>query len=262
MSCEQCAQGYVIQGEPQGSMVNGAYLKEGPNKSRAVVLLTDIFGLPLVNCKLIADEISKNLECDVWVPDLFNGAPPFKVEEIEPLMPHRAGQKMPWWNYLRAFFVLLPRFPRLYANRASVVDPRVESFIAKIRDERKYEKVGAVGYCFGGSVGIRFGSKGLLNSLVIAHPGRCTIQEIEAIKIPTAWVLAEEDMSFSDQLRKQAEESFAKRKGTPNEVDYEFKVYKGTAHGFAARPNLAEPDLAQAYHDALKQTIDWFKKTL
>ena len=77
MSCEQCTQGYVLEGEPQGTMVGDAYLRaasaEGPSKA-AVVLLTAIFGLALVNSKLIADEISKRLQCDVWVPDLFAGA--------------------------------------------------------------------------------------------------------------------------------------------------------------------------------------------
>ena len=75
-ACEQCTQGYVLQGEPEGTIVDGAYFHAAPpsaNSTRAVVLLTDIFGLPLKNSKLIADELSKRLECDVWVPDLFAG---------------------------------------------------------------------------------------------------------------------------------------------------------------------------------------------
>ena len=43
-------------------------------KSRAIVVLTDIFGLPLQNCKIIADALSERVGCDVWVPDLFEGA--------------------------------------------------------------------------------------------------------------------------------------------------------------------------------------------
>ena len=63
-----------MDGEPEGQMVDGAYLHEGSNKSRAIIFLTDIFGLPLVNCKIMADKMSKELDCDVWVPDMFNGA--------------------------------------------------------------------------------------------------------------------------------------------------------------------------------------------
>jgi len=36
----------------------------------------------------------------------------------------------------------------------------------------------------------------------------------------------------------------------------------GTTHGFAARPNLAYPDVKEAYEQCLVQAIDWFKKTL
>lgn len=75
-SCPDCKKGDILFGEPSGTMVNNAYFAAGPagNTSRVIVLLTDIFGLPLVNCKIIADNLSKRLACDVWVPDLFNGA--------------------------------------------------------------------------------------------------------------------------------------------------------------------------------------------
>jgi len=36
----------------------------------------------------------------------------------------------------------------------------------------------------------------------------------------------------------------------------------GTAHGFAARPNLEIPEVEEAYEKAFQQTVDWFKKTL
>ena len=42
-------------------------------KKFAIVLLTDIYGLPLGNCKLMADRFAQELGCDVWVPDLFDG---------------------------------------------------------------------------------------------------------------------------------------------------------------------------------------------
>lgn len=60
-------------------MVDGAYFSaapEGGSSSNAVVLLTDVFGLPLKNNKILADELAKRVGCDVWVPDLFAGAYP------------------------------------------------------------------------------------------------------------------------------------------------------------------------------------------
>ena len=79
MSCEQCTQGYILPGEPAGTIVDGAYLAQAPEDAassgpkRAIVYLTDIFGLPLKNSKIIADELSKRVGCDVWIPDLFAG---------------------------------------------------------------------------------------------------------------------------------------------------------------------------------------------
>ena len=79
--CGKCVEGSILPGEPTGSMqYNGtAYFAPAPEgqtqpSKSAVVLLTDIFGLPLVNCKIMADRFAKEVGCDVWVPDMFNGA--------------------------------------------------------------------------------------------------------------------------------------------------------------------------------------------
>ena len=76
MSCPQCTQGYVLPGEPTGTMIDDTYFAaapEGASSTKAIVLLTDIFGLPLKNNKILADELAKRVGCDVWVPDLFGG---------------------------------------------------------------------------------------------------------------------------------------------------------------------------------------------
>ena len=75
--CEHCLQGYILSGTPSGMFDGTAYFHPAPSpdSKRAVVLLTDIFGLKLVNAKLIADQYSERLKCDVWVPDYFNGTP-------------------------------------------------------------------------------------------------------------------------------------------------------------------------------------------
>ena len=38
--------------------------------------------------------------------------------------------------------------------------------------------------------------------------------------------------------------------------------YPGTAHGFAARPNLNVPEVKLAHEEAFEQTVEWFSKTL
>ena len=38
---------------------------------------------------------------------------------------------------------------------------------------------------------MRLGGTDLVNSVVICHPGSFTIDQVKAIKVPTAWVCAE-----------------------------------------------------------------------
>ncbi|KAJ3775514.1 dienelactone hydrolase endo-1-3,1,4-beta-D-glucanase [Lentinula raphanica] len=282
-SCDNCKKGAVLPGEPTGTMVNGAYFAAGPegNKSRAIILLTDIFGLPLVNCKIMADNISKRLECDCWVPDLFDGKPPITVDKLK--VPERVGEKVHWFSLI---FNALPSLPAMLRNRPTVAYPKAEKFVKDLKAEKKYEKLGAVGYCFGGTLAVSMASTDLLNSVVICHPGSITPEAVEAMKVrhtlchthtvsqkyihasrfltqvPSAWACAEEDMGFKPAMRRKAEEILASRKDKENFVEYEFKDYKGTVHGFAARPNLAYPEVKAGYEGAFEQTIEWFKKTI
>jgi len=230
--------------------------------TKAIVLLTDVFGLPMPNPRIVADHLAEHVGVDVWIPDFFNGKPPFDVKDLEPYMPDRAGVKLKWSAIGVIVFKVLVSFPKMISNRPSVVDPRVHEFINKVKSEKGYEKIGAVGYCFGGSMAARLGSTDLVNTIVIAHPGNLKPAWIRAIKVPTSWLLAEDDMGFKDKEVKRAQSIFKEQEGKPDHVDYEFKIWNGTAHGFAVRPNLEVPEVKAGYEGGLDQTVAWFKKTL
>ncbi|KIJ98095.1 hypothetical protein K443DRAFT_133620 [Laccaria amethystina LaAM-08-1] len=283
MSCPRCIQGFILPGEPTGTIqpdFHHAYLARAPNggpSKRAVLLFTDIFGLLLQNPKIIADTMAKELGCDVWVPDYFRGRPPMSLTTM---MPDRAGVKMTPWDWVKFTGVAFQNLPALIASRPATVDERLASFFALLKEKKTYEKIGAVGYCFGGATAARMGSTNYLNSIVIAHPAPISDSVLKSISITTAWVCAEEDVFFPESKRNKAEAVFAARKETDKFVDYEFKVYKGgqplalvilglsemliigTAHGFASRPNLELPEIKAAHEEALEQTIAWFQKTL
>ena len=78
--CEHCTSGRGLPGEPKGEMRGDAYFSAGPaelkerNKATAIIFLTDIFGLPLKNSKIVADQIAEKAGCDVWIPDQFAGS--------------------------------------------------------------------------------------------------------------------------------------------------------------------------------------------
>ncbi|EDR01792.1 dienelactone hydrolase endo-1,3,1,4-beta-D-glucanase [Laccaria bicolor S238N-H82] len=265
MSCPRCIQGFILPGEPTGTFqpdFHNAYLAPAPNgkpSKRAVFLFTDIFGLPLQNPMIMADTIAKELGCDVWVPDYFKGKPPMPLTTM---IPDRAGVKASLWDWVKFVGVLLRNLPALINSRPAVVDKRLASLFALLKEKKTYEKIGAVGYCFGGTTAARLGSTKYLNSIVIVHPGPISDSVLKSISIPTAWACAEEDTFWPESERNKAEAVFAARKDTDKFVDYEFKVYKGTAHGFASRPNLELPEIKAAHEQALEQAIAWFQKTL
>ncbi|KDR77585.1 hypothetical protein GALMADRAFT_245735 [Galerina marginata CBS 339.88] len=266
MSCSNCQEGFVLPGEPTGTIsqdFQGAYHAATPNSEKskyAIILFTDGFGLPLKNCKIIADNLAKSLECDVWVPDYFDGRPLVAVDNLS--TPDRAGKKMTNLDWIKLVLSSVPSLPAYIHSRPSAVDKRVTQFISLLKDKKHFEKFGAVGYCFGGSTAVRFAGTDLLHTAVICHPGPFSISEARAIRIPTAWVCAEEDVFWAHSKRLEVEAILAAKKDKEEFVEYEFKDYKGTAHGFAARPNLNLPEIKEAYEQAFEQTVEWFKKTL
>ncbi|KAJ7505353.1 Alpha/Beta hydrolase protein [Mycena galericulata] len=265
MSCPDCFRGNVLDGEPTGTIVSeqdGAYFVSGGSSNRAIILLTDVFGLPLKNSKILADNFAHHLKCDVWVPDMFRGHPPVTVNQLQAL-PDRAGVKLGFFGILKLIFNIIPSIPAIYRNRPSVSGARTISWVEKLKNEKKYDHLGAIGYCFGGGVATHVGaSTELFNSIILVHPSPPTDAQIKAIKAPTAWSLAEDDMGIKAPRIHEIEALYEGRKGQDTFVDYEVKVYKGTAHGFGARPNFAYPDVKEAFEKAFNQAVEWFNKTI
>lgn len=266
MSCPDCFRGAVLEGEPTGVIaqsLDGAYFASGgASNKRAIIFLTDIFGLPLKNSKILADSFAKHLGCDVWIPDLFAGRPPVTEAQMKAL-PDRAGVKMSFLNILSLIWHVLPSLPSLIRNRPPVAAARTSSFVKKLQAEKKYERLGAIGYCFGGGVAIHLGATtDLFNSIVLAHPSPPSDAQLKAIKAPTAWACAEDDMAIKQPRLNEIEAFYESRKGKDDFVEYDIKVYKGTAHGFAARPNFAHPDVKEGFEKAFQQAVNWFNKTI
>jgi carboxymethylenebutenolidase len=269
MSCPDCTKGSFLEGEPTGHFLpDGTYFVPSPSTlestgstnsmCRAVIFLMDAFGLPLKNNRILADEIGRRLGCDVYVPDIFAGRPLIGINDMK--LREGAEYSLTIMDWLKMIWILIPHIPDFILSRPSVVDARLDKFFTSLKAENKYDKIGAVGYCFGGATAIRLGSKDWVDSIVICHPGNISDDHIKAIKIPASWVCAESDFTFPTKQRLRAEAEFASR--TTNKVEYEFVDYKGTAHGFAIRPSLHIPKIKEAFERAVDQTVNWFEKTL
>lgn len=157
MSCPDCTTGAKLAGAPKGvTRDDGSYLAaapEGSDSKRAVVLLTDAFGLALDNPKIMADYFSEQLQCDVWVPDIFKGKSPCPlltllftqsdelrrpgkplIRENKLKMPERAGEKIGALGWAKFYLTVLGNLPVIISNRPSVADKRIKEVRPMIID--------------------------------------------------------------------------------------------------------------------------------
>lgn len=127
--------------------------------TKALLFVSDIYGIPRLENKLLADSLAAN-DYLVVMPDLFNGDP-VSVEEQE------AGLDLSEW------------FP---LHSTPETDSIISTTIAYMRSELDIERIGGLGYCFGGKYVPRFlTASGGIDVGFIAHPSSLTEQEIARV---------------------------------------------------------------------------------
>jgi len=238
--CDDCVKG--AKGSSVGGIVTfagvDAYISRPKTKaSAAIVILTDVFGPTLIQTQ----EISNSLADEgflVVVPDLFNhDSLPSNTTDFSP-------------NNLFLGEWRKRHFP------SDMKLPIAVSTIQEIREKELIQKIGCIGYCYGGKISILLGGTDYVNTYIAAHPSTPKIpEELEAIKHNGFFICAETDNTFGEAIRKQAEEILSKK----SNVKSSFKLYPGTTHGFAVRPT---EQTKQAQQEALQDTINFFKQEL
>lgn len=148
------------------------------------------------------------------------------------------------------------------AWRARHPQSQVEAIITSaLNTTRKHfgaEKVGGVGYCFGGKYIARFLSAEQkqqgLNAGFTAHPSGTLPSEWEAISPtrPISIAFGEFDASNTAANRTEIEEIFSRGNKT-----FQTTLYARAEHGFAVRTNLSDPKLAFAQESAYLQAVRW-----
>ncbi|EJT99857.1 alpha/beta-hydrolase [Dacryopinax primogenitus] len=273
MICENCTRGTKLPGTPTGSMIKindtDTYLAapSAPvtpgNEHKAVVIFTDVLGLPLGNSQLIADEFAKKLNLPVYVPDMFMGHPPLNPQQMTSV-DHFDMTPRPFTNKLRFYALLIGALPNIIlTNGPAKVSARMQAWAEALRKEKGVERLGAVGHCYGGMVIIKMvaAKQGLFQAGVVCHPGRISLQEAEMVDFPCAFATAQVDESFPQPVAKEFEAAFAAR-DEKTKVPYEFVFYPGTTHGFAARPALHIQEVKEAFEKVTEQSWKWIEKHL
>jgi len=224
-------------GVPAGQLKNISgiemYISYPPNantSTRALLYVTDIFGVPLLQNKLLADSLAAN-DYLVVMPDLFAGDA-ISVEEQE------AGLNLTSW---------------LAEHPPSEIDRIITTTLAAMKANFGVEKVGGLGYCFGGKYVPRFLKEGGLDLGFIAHPSNLQEAEIGGIKRPISIAAGTLDGSFNATAKFRAEEILK-----TNNVTFQSNLYYGAPHGFAVRINQSAPLQAYAKQASFVQAVTWF----
>jgi dienelactone hydrolase len=246
-------------------------------------MFSDAFGLPLPNNKLVADAYAKSGEYLVYMPDFSQGDPaPLKIADLA--IPIDASKVNAFSKYTGMLLNLPTFIAWTFRHPESRTTEVCNTFLAKLRRATpESQKIGMVGFCWGGKYAIRAGLSSnmislseneqtaedakkvpLIDAIVGLHPSRLAIPtDVEDLVVPVSIGWGEEDQGVKieqmDQIKKVHKKAKESGKTIP---EMEHKVYKPGRHGFAVRGNPDNPAEKKCLEDSVTQVLDWFKRWL
>ncbi|OJI96469.1 hypothetical protein ASPVEDRAFT_122415 [Aspergillus versicolor CBS 583.65] len=205
----------------------------GSNTStKAILFISNLSGISLLENRILADSIAANGYLAV-MPDLFEG------EAID----EDAGQDLTDWH---------ARHPE------EKIDRIINITIRYLREEVGAQRIGGVGYCFGGKYVPRFLSGGRgIDVGFIAHPSFLTETEIEGITNPISIAAGTLDEAFNMSSKVRAENILGS-----NNVTFQSNLYFAAPHGFAISVNQSNPQQAYVKEASFVQAVTWFNTWL
>ncbi|KIY48396.1 alpha/beta-hydrolase [Fistulina hepatica ATCC 64428] len=247
--CADCVRGVTHEGTPQGKIeaINDVecYIAtpEGEYAKDVVLLfLTDVFGIPLNNNKLLADDFARN-GIKTIIPDYLNGDP----VPADAMSPGSTFSLDPW----KAIHTPV-------ATR-----PLLDRVVQGLRDQG-VTKFAATGYCFGGRYTFDLAFDGVIKVAVVAHPSLLQVpSDLEkyrdTAKAPLLINSCENDGAFPKEAQAKADEILGNGKFAPG---YKREYFAGCTHGFAVRGDLSNPLVKAGKEKAFKSTVEWLKNHL
>lgn len=269
-----CLSGTVANGTPKGreDTIGGldTYISEPEGKSTAksIVFLVDIFGWKFPNVRLLADNYAKSgFYC--YIPDLHEGdsLPISFLQNVEP--PLKDQEQAGLVDKVKNTAIVGTTLgPWLAKHREAVSQPLVDGFVNTIRQIAGTQKIGAIGFCWGGryailqahGVGKTPGEAevGGVDAAYACHPSLVAIpDDFEPVQVPLSLALGDHDSLLDAKSVEQIKEIMEK-KSSPSEV----KIYEDQIHGFALRSDWSSEKDKKAMDQAEKQGIEWFEKYL
>ncbi|KAG1817091.1 dienelactone hydrolase [Suillus subaureus] len=246
--CKDCIQGVRHAGEPQGTIdiIDGvACYVATPTvdypKDKVILFLPDVFGIELINTKLLADDFATN-GFKVVAVDYFNG------DSLPADIMNSASFNREAW------------FAK-HGNEQT--RPSLDKVIAVLKEEG-VTKFGATGYCFGGRYTFDLAFDNAIQCAVVSHPSLLKVpNDLETYfstsQAPLLINSCEIDHMFPAAAQAKADEIFGDGKFAPG---YKREYFPGCTHGFAVRGDIKDPLVKAGKEGAFKATVEFFLEHL
>ncbi|KAI8970925.1 alpha/beta-hydrolase [Trametes punicea] len=246
MSHADCFNGVRHEGQPEGkieqisgvpcyvSVPSGDYAKE-----KVVLFLSDVFGIPLVNNKLLVDDFARNGFRTI-MPDLFQGDP-----YPEDALNREDFDRDAWRS----------------RHGPETWKPVLDAIVSTLQASG-ITWIGTTGYCFGAPPALYLALKGATKVTVITHPSRLRIPEDleeyrDKVKAPLLINSCETDPAFPQEAQAKADEILGGGRFPPG---YERTYWEGCKHGFAVRGDIDDPKVKAGKEGAFEATVKFFQK--
>jgi len=241
--CKHCVSGVTHEGTPEGKIetINGieSYIATPSTdypKDKAILFLTDAFGIPFNNNKLIVDAFARNGYKTI-IPDLFNG-------DAIPIEAMEKGE-----------FDINAWFPN---HMQAQTRPAIDKVIAGLKEQGVKEFL-AIGYCFGARYAFDLAFENIVKVVVVNHPSLLQNpadleKYLSQAKAPLLINSCETDPQFPPDFQAKADE-ILKDKFAPG---YKREYWAGCTHGFAVRGDISNPTIKASKEGAFKAAVEWF----
>ncbi|KIX06661.1 uncharacterized protein Z518_04637 [Rhinocladiella mackenziei CBS 650.93] len=239
-----CLKGFAWEGTPAGrieKLANIDVYVTGESSERAVLIVHDLLGWTFPNVRLLADHYGREADATVYVPDFFGGE----------VLPFEAINQGHWHEIDLAGF--------MKNNSRDARQPEIFEFDKALRG--KYQKVGAVGFCYGGWAVFRLGAKEhqppLVDCITAGHPSLLTKKDIDEVAGPVQLLAPEFDPVFTAELKTYSFETIQKL-GLP--LDYQY--FPGMEHAFLVRGDPEKAGERDAMVRGKNAAVAWLRQFL